>query len=155
MICCLGDPLSHGSPVAVFVNRSHPCIWKSNSNVSVDVVRLESYANCPFDPASLIMRVTINKLYFFPEWLMSGVVGVLRNYGGQLFLFLMVILFSFLRKLIKTRRTHNSAEPTTKFKSTAVLPYVKVLSKQLHRCLQQQGVCAVFKSQAKLSSGVF
>ena len=63
--------------------------------------------------------------------------------------------FSFLRKLMKTRRTHNSAEPTTEFKSTAVLPYVKGLSKQLHRCLQQQGVCAVFKSETTLSSWVF
>jgi len=28
------------------------------------------------------MRIAINKLYFVPEWLMSGVVGVLRNCGG-------------------------------------------------------------------------
>ena len=49
--------------------------------------------------------------------------------------------FSFLQKLIKTRRTHNSAEPTNEFKSTVGLPYVKGLSKQLHSCLQQQGVC--------------
>ena len=38
----------------------------------------------------------------------------------------------------------------TEFKSTAVLPYVKGLSEQLHRCLQQQGVRAVFKSETTL-----
>ena len=93
MICSLGSPLSHGSPVAVFLNRGYPCIWNSNSNVPFDVVTLESYVNCLFDAASVVMRVTINKLYFLPEWLMSGVVDVLRNCGDQLYLFLTVILF--------------------------------------------------------------
>ncbi|KAL9953838.1 hypothetical protein ACROYT_G041308 [Oculina patagonica] len=44
-----------------------------------------------------------------------------------------------------TRKPSASAEPTTEFKSTAVLPYVKGLSEQLRRCLQQQGVRAVFR----------
>ena len=30
----------------------------------------------------LVIRVTINKLYFVPEWLVSGVVGMLWNGGG-------------------------------------------------------------------------
>ncbi|CAH3046527.1 unnamed protein product [Pocillopora meandrina] len=50
-------------------------------------------------------------------------------------------------KLTKTGKPNNSAEPTNEFKATAVLPYVKCLSEQLRRCLKQQGVRAVFKSE--------
>ena len=64
----------------------------------------------------------------------------------------MVILFSFLQKLAKTGKPNNSAEPANEFKATAVLPYVKGLSEQLRRCLQQQGVRAVFKSEITLKS---
>ncbi|KAL9972272.1 hypothetical protein ACROYT_G018555 [Oculina patagonica] len=55
-------------------------------------------------------------------------------------------------KITKNRKPSTSAEPTTEFKSTAVLPYVKGLSEQLRRCLQQQGVRAVFKSETTLRS---
>ena len=55
---------------------------------------------------------------------------------------------SFLQKVTKTRKPNTSDEPATEFKSTAVFPYVKGLSEQLRRCLQQQGVRAVFKSDA-------
>ena len=49
--------------------------------------------------------------------------------------------------------TPNTNEgPMTEFKSTAVLPYVKGLSHQLRRCLQQQGVRAFFKSETTLRS---
>ena len=58
--------------------------------------------------------------------------------------------FSFLQKLTKTGKPNNSAEPANEFKATAVLPYVKGLSEQLRRCLQQQG--AVFKSETTLRS---
>ena len=54
VICSLGGPLSHGSPV----------------------VSVKSYMNSLFDPARVVIRVTINKLYFVPEWLVSGVVGM-------------------------------------------------------------------------------
>ena len=60
--------------------------------------------------------------------------------------------FSFLQKIIKTGKPNNSAEPANEFKATAVLPYVKGLSEQLRRCLQQQGVRAVFKSEITLKS---
>ena len=43
-------------------------------------------------------------------------------------------------------------KPANEFKATAVLPYVKGLSEQLRRCLQQQGVRAVFKSETTLRS---
>ncbi|KAL9980999.1 hypothetical protein ACROYT_G009651 [Oculina patagonica] len=56
------------------------------------------------------------------------------------------------KKITKTKKPSASAEPTTEFKSTAVLPYVKGLSEQLRRCLQQQGVRAVFKSETTLRS---
>ena len=59
----------------------------------------------------------------------------------------MIILFSFLQELTKTGKPNNSAEQANEFKATAVLPYVKGLSEQLRRCLQQQGVRAVFKSE--------
>ena len=73
----LGGPRSHGSPVVVFFDRGHPRFWNFYSTIPVDVVRVKSYMNCLFDPTCVVMRVTINKLYFVPEWLMSGVVGVL------------------------------------------------------------------------------
>ena len=59
---------------------------------------------------------------------------------------------SFLLKLTKTRKPNTSAEPAREFKSIAVFPYVKGLSEQLRRCLQQQGVRAVFKSETTLRS---
>ena len=67
MICSLGNPLSHGSPVAVFLILGHSCIWNFNFTVPVDVVRVKSYVNCLFDPASVVMRITIKKLFFVPE----------------------------------------------------------------------------------------
>ena len=33
--------------------------------------------NCLFDLARVVITVTINKLYFVPEWLVSSVVGML------------------------------------------------------------------------------
>ena len=60
--------------------------------------------------------------------------------------------FSFLQKLTKTGKPINNPEPAYDFKATAVLPYVKGLSQQLRRSLQQQGVRAVFKSETTLRS---
>ena len=57
-----------------------------------------------------------------------------------------------MQKLTKTGNPNNNAEPAYDFKATAVLPYVKGLSQQLRRCLQQQGVRAVFKSETTLRS---
>ena len=60
----------------------------------------------------------------------------------------MVILFL----PYKDRKTKQLAEAADEFKATAVLPYVEGLSELLRRCLQQQGVCAVFKSETSLRS---
>ena len=38
--------------------------------------------NCLFDPVCVPMRVTINKLYFFPKRVVSGVASVFWNGGG-------------------------------------------------------------------------
>ena len=67
----------HDSPVVVFLDRGHPRFWNFYSTIPVDVVRVKSYMNSLFDPARVVIRVTINKLYFVPEWLVSGVVGML------------------------------------------------------------------------------
>ena len=80
MICSLGGLLSHNSPVVVFFDCGHPHFWNFYSTILVDVVRVKSYMNCLFEPAHVIIRVMINKLYFAPEWLVSGVVGITCDY---------------------------------------------------------------------------
>ena len=77
VICSLGGPLSQGSPVLVFFNRGHPCFWNFFSTIPVDVVRVKSCMDCLFDPVRVVIRVTINKPYFVPAWLVSGVVSML------------------------------------------------------------------------------
>ena len=82
VICSLGGPLSHGSPSVVFSDHGHPRFWNFYSTIPVDIVRVKSYMNCLFDPARLVVRVTINELHLVPEWHMSDVVGMLWNGGG-------------------------------------------------------------------------
>ena len=55
--------------------------------------------------------------------------------------------FFVLAETYQDRKPKNSGEPANEFKVTAVLPYVKGLSEELRRCLQQRGVRAVFKSE--------
>ena len=59
---------------------------------------------------------------------------------------------SFVQKLIRTRKATARVEPETEFKSTAVLPYIKGVSEPLRRCLQQDGIRAVFRSDTTLRS---
>ena len=59
---------------------------------------------------------------------------------------------SFVQKLTRTRKAAPRVEPETEFKSTAVLTYIKVVSEPLCRCLQQQGIRTVFKSDTTLRS---
>ena len=77
VICSLGGPLSHGSAVVVFFDSGRPRFWNFYSTIPIDVVRVKSYMNCLFDSAREVIRVTINKLYFVPDWLVSGVVSTL------------------------------------------------------------------------------
>ena len=60
----------------MFFDRGHPRFWNFYSTIPVDVVRVKSYMNCLFDSARVVIRVTINKLYLVPEWLVCGVVGM-------------------------------------------------------------------------------
>jgi len=59
---------------------------------------------------------------------------------------------SFVQKLTRTRKAAPRVKPETEFKSIAVLPYIKGVSEPLRRCLQQQGIRAVFKSDTTLRS---
>ena len=76
MICSLGGPQSHGSPVVVFLDRGHPRFWNFYSTHPVDVVRVKSYMNCLFDSARVVLRVTINEGKFDTT--------ILREPDGQL-----------------------------------------------------------------------
>ena len=58
---------------------------------------------------------------------------------------------SFVQKISKAR-TAPRKEPVAEFKSTAVLPYVQGVSEPLRRCLEQQGIRTVFKSETTLRS---
>ena len=58
---------------------------------------------------------------------------------------------SFVQKIPKAR-TAPRIEPVAEFKSTAVLPYVQGVSESLRRCLKQQGIRTVFKSDPTLRS---
>lgn len=57
---------------------------------------------------------------------------------------------SFEQRVTKTKTA--STDPPTEFRSTAVLPCVTGLSKQLCCCLQQQGEHTIFKSDTTLWS---
>ena len=56
-----------------------------------------------------------------------------------------------MQKITKARTAPRN-EPVTEFKSTADLPYVQGVSEPLRRCLEQQGICTVFKSETTLRS---
>ena len=58
---------------------------------------------------------------------------------------------SFVQKISKAR-TAPKKEPVAEFKSTAVLPHVQGVSEPLRRCLEQQGIRTVFKSETTLRS---
>ena len=45
--------------------------------ICIEFCMVKSYVNLLFDPACVTMRIMINKLYFIPKRVVSGVVGVL------------------------------------------------------------------------------
>ena len=109
--CSLTGPFCGWSAV-VFSDRRYPSFWNFDSAISIDVIRMKSYMDSLSDPTCVPVRVTINKLNFFPNRKMSRFVSVFRNCGG-------------LRVGV---------------------------SEVLRRCLQQQGVRTVFKSDTTLRS---
>ena len=74
VISSLSSPLSHGSPIVMSFDHGHPSFWNFYSTIPFDIIRVKSYMNCLFDPVRVVIRVMINKLYFVPEWLVSGVI---------------------------------------------------------------------------------
>ena len=69
-------------PFGFFFDCGHPLFWNFYSTIPIDIVWVKSHMNCLFDPARVVIKVTIDKLYFVPEWLVSGVVGMFWNGGG-------------------------------------------------------------------------
>ena len=68
--------------IIIIFYRGHPRFRNFYSTIPVDIVRVKSSMNCLFDPARVVIKVTINKLYFVPEWLVFVVVIMLWNGGG-------------------------------------------------------------------------
>ena len=71
--CSLTGPLC-GWSAGVLSDRRYPSF--------VDVIRMKSYMDSLFDPTCVPVRVTINKLNFFPNRKMPRFVSVFRNCGG-------------------------------------------------------------------------
>ena len=56
-------------------DRGHPCFWNINSTFPVDIVRVNTYLNRLFDPASVPVRVRIMiNLTSFQSRVVYGVV---------------------------------------------------------------------------------
>ena len=80
---CSNEQLCTYWKKSLFSSRRKGCGYSSWwITIKFDVVRAKPSMNCLFDPARLVIRVTINKFYLVPEWLMSGVVGMLWNGEG-------------------------------------------------------------------------
>ena len=80
--CCpLTGPFCGWSAV-VLSDRRYPSFWNFDSAISIDVIRMKSYMDSLFDPTCVPVRVTINKLNFFPNRKMPRFVSVFRNCGG-------------------------------------------------------------------------
>ena len=63
-------------------DRRHPGFRNFHSAISVNVIRIKSYMDSLFDPTCVPVRVTINKLNFFPNRKMPRFVSALRICGG-------------------------------------------------------------------------
>ena len=58
--CSLASPLLYGSPVVVFLDRGLPWFWNFYSTVPVVVVRVKSYVNILFYPASITAKMVLS-----------------------------------------------------------------------------------------------
>ena len=63
--CSLTGPVCGWSAV-VLSDRWYPSFWNFDSTISIDVIRMKSFMDSLFDPTCVPVRVTINKLNFFP-----------------------------------------------------------------------------------------
>ena len=80
--CCSLTGELCGWSAVVFSDRRHPSFRNFDSTISIDVIRIKPYMDSLFDPTCVPVRVTINKLDFFPNTKMPRFVSVLRNCGG-------------------------------------------------------------------------
>ena len=69
--CSLGGALSCSLSFFFFI-VGHPRLKNFYSTVPVGVVRVTSYVNCLFDPVSVPVRITINKLNLILKRLCCG-----------------------------------------------------------------------------------
>jgi len=69
-------------PAVVLFDCRYPCFRNFNSTISIDFIWMKSYMDSFLDPSCVPVRVTINKLDFFPNELMPRLVGLLWNCGG-------------------------------------------------------------------------
>ena len=79
--CSLTGPLC-GWAAVVLSDRRYPSFRNFDSTISIDVIRMKSYMDSLFVPTCVPVRVTINKLNFFPNRKMPRFVRVLRNCGN-------------------------------------------------------------------------
>ena len=79
--CSLTGPFCGWSAV-VLSDRRYPSFWNFDSAISIDVIRMKAYRDNLFDPTCVPVRVTINKLNFFPNRKMPRFVSVFRNCEG-------------------------------------------------------------------------
>ena len=80
--CSLSGPFC-GWWAVVLSDRRYPSFRNFHSTISLDVIRMKSYMNSFFDPTCVPVRVTINKLNFFPNKKMSHfVINMLWNCVG-------------------------------------------------------------------------
>ena len=77
----LTGPLCGWLAVVLF-DRGYPSFRNFDSSISIDVIRMKCYMASFFDPTCVPVRVTINKLNFFPNRKMPRFVSELRNHGG-------------------------------------------------------------------------
>ena len=99
--CSLTGPFCSWSAV-VLSDRRYPSFWNFDSAISIDVIRMKSYMDSIFDPTCVPVRVTINKLNFFPNRKMPRFVSVFRNCGGFVYqqaVYLCRVLLSCLASL--------------------------------------------------------
>ena len=74
--CSLTGPLCGWSAV-VLSDRRYSSFWNFDSTISVDVLRMKSYMDSLLDPTCVSVRITINKLNFFPNRKMPRFVKML------------------------------------------------------------------------------
>ena len=73
--CSLTGPLCGWSAVGLS-DRRYPSFRSFDSTISIDAMRMKSYMDSLFDPTCVPVRVTINKLNFFPNRKMPSFVSV-------------------------------------------------------------------------------